>query len=147
MTNLLIHYSGTCQVEEVKKIIASGCDLNEKDELGSTALIHATIAECYEIIKILLEAGADVNQTDNFGQSALMFAVLNDNFECVELLLKSGAEFNLKTASGQKILDLAKKKRFRFEINGSMLAVEFPRLKENNITKILKEYRKIPDEK
>ena len=143
MNSTLIHLAGTCQAEAIRSLIASACDLNERDEQGKTALMHAVIAECYEVVEILLQAGAEVNQVDIHGQSALMFAVLNGNLDCTKLLLENGAIVNLKNVAGQSAINFAKRKNFRLETNNFMLVLEIPRLRKSKIMEILERYQNI----
>ncbi len=60
----------------LKKIIASGVDVNQKDEWGITLLMEI----CYYIkspeiiVKIFLENGANANAVDKWGRDALNYA-------------------------------------------------------------------------
>ena len=45
----------------VRKVLHSGVDVNAKDNIGETALIHATKNGQVEIVEKLLNMGADVN--------------------------------------------------------------------------------------
>lgn len=49
------------QVDEVRRLLNEGADVNQKIELGFTALILAVMKGHLEVIKVLLEAGADPN--------------------------------------------------------------------------------------
>ena len=100
--------AGTKRIESAKRLIASGCDINEKDESGRTALYHAVACENEEMARLLIESGADVNSVNDFGQSPLMVAAHNNNLNCVKLLLEHGADVNLKDSIGRTALDLAK---------------------------------------
>ncbi len=46
------------KIEEVKKLIAKGADVNVVDEYGATALYWASYKGHSEIVKMLKEAGA-----------------------------------------------------------------------------------------
>lgn len=142
----LIEMTGTNRIESVKKLIASGCDINEKDEHGNTVLFYAVVFEYYEIAKLLLESGADVNSVDNYGQSALMGAAHVNSLDCVKLLLDYGADVNLKSSSGQTAFDRAKEETLVSKCWFFEYIVARPRRKESEIMKILKKYKKIQDE-
>ena len=81
--------------ESVRKLIASGADVNADDWEYKTALMYA--AECSdnpEIINELIAAGAKVDVKDYYGNTALMFAARNNNPEIVKALLAAGADVN-----------------------------------------------------
>ncbi len=59
------------EIEEVRKLIEAGADLNAVCEYKRTALHIASIWGCSEIVKILIEAGVNVNVVDKYGDSAL----------------------------------------------------------------------------
>ena len=84
-------------LETVKKYIASGADLNEREpEGGSSPLIVATLFGHTDIALALIEAGADVNLTNNDGSTALHTAAFFCRTEIVEALLKNGANKFIK---------------------------------------------------
>jgi len=69
-------------VEAVEAYLASGMDVNVKNNLGRTPLMGAAAAASdspwypknAEIVKLLLKSGADVNAKDNDGNTALKMA-------------------------------------------------------------------------
>jgi ankyrin repeat protein len=68
-------------------------NINEKDQEGRTALIHAAINGKAEIVSLLLENGADPNIADLAnGHTALHSAVQGWHEEVVRKLLKAGAK-------------------------------------------------------
>ena len=46
-------------IEEVKRLIEAGADINAKNKDGGTALSYALIAANLEIVKLLIETGVD----------------------------------------------------------------------------------------
>jgi ankyrin repeat protein len=79
-------------VDDVKKLLAKGAPVNEKDEhLGRTPLIMASMTGHTEIVKMLLERGADPNGTDMEGWTAIRYAHAYGHDEIVELLRNAGA--------------------------------------------------------
>jgi hypothetical protein len=86
----------TGNVEEAKRLIQKGADVNAKDKEGWTALMMATLHGKIEIVKLLIDMGVDVNANDNYGQTALIEAVKWGKKEIVELLLENGADVNMK---------------------------------------------------
>ena len=68
-------------VEDVKREIANGADVNAKSDGGWTALmLAARNNENPEVIKILLKAGADVNVKGKYGGTALIRALITSEF-------------------------------------------------------------------
>jgi len=94
-------------LEKVKKAIASGADVNTKNELGYTTLMLASYCGLTDIIELLIKAGADVNAKDNHGSTALTWASMNGHTDIVELLIKAGADVNTKNKNDRTPLMLA----------------------------------------
>lgn len=66
MAKSALHTSaGLDLVDDLRREIADGLDINEADEAGLTPLHHACIHWSFESAKILLEAGADVDPKIN----------------------------------------------------------------------------------
>lgn len=61
-------------IDLIKELICSKCDVNAQIEDGLTPLMAAASLGNLAIVKILVEAGANVNQIDVYGTSPLMFA-------------------------------------------------------------------------
>ena len=96
-------------LDEVKKLLAEGADVNVKDIAENTPLLAAAENNNTELLKILLDAGAEVNVRNTYlsymqsgemikfsdrGKSPLFLAVARGNVEAVKLLLDKGAEVN-----------------------------------------------------
>jgi hypothetical protein len=80
---------------ELRRLIASGADVNEADPNGVTALMLAAMTGKAACIAVLIEAGARVNTTDGLGHSALRHAVTQGkNLESVKALIEGGADVN-----------------------------------------------------
>jgi hypothetical protein len=72
--------------------LAESSCLELRDELGRTALHHATIQGARKAVRLLLAAGADVNARDNRGHTALDLASSYERWEIAEVLVDAGAE-------------------------------------------------------
>ncbi len=98
-------------IEAVKKHLASGADVNEKDkdELndGFTPLHHAAYEGHKKLIKIIVESGANINATSDKRVTPLNTAVGMGLIDCVELLINLGANINEKDGEGWTALHLS----------------------------------------
>lgn len=81
--------------EIVRKLLASGADVNAQDVQGITALQAGVFYP--QIVEMLLEAGADPNIQDEVGGSALDHASgWMKRPEVVKMLLEAGADVNVR---------------------------------------------------
>lgn len=92
------------QVEQVRQLLKSGVDVNDRLNDGSTALHWAVLREQADVVSALLEAGADPALLNRNGVSPLFLAVQNGNASIVESLLDAGADPNTLAESGETIL-------------------------------------------
>ena len=88
--------------DAVKKLLAAGADVNEKDEqYGSTPLMMAASYTGYEdMVKLLLENGADPNLQDKTYGTTALIAGAGISKEMVEMLLDHGADIKIKRFDG-----------------------------------------------
>lgn len=87
----------------LKKIFGMGANVNTKDELGRTPLMHAVLDDeaSMEIVQLLLNLGADVNSYDDDQHwTTLHFAARDQKFEMVDMLLSNGAIVDAKDIFG-----------------------------------------------
>lgn len=93
-------------VEAVRRHIAAGTDLNERNpESGSTALIAAASYGKNATASLLIEANADLEVKNNEGSTALHTAAFLCRTEIVKALLAKGADRNARNNSGLTALD------------------------------------------
>lgn len=81
------------RMDDLKRLVKEGADINAKDELGRSALIMA-IDQDYanpDWVEFLLKSGIDVNLQDIDGDSALDIARYKSNQEAIDLLLNHNA--------------------------------------------------------
>ena len=95
----------TEEVDEVKRLLATGADVNVLDkEIDSTALAQAVQLDNRELVKILLDAGADVNEKNRAGMTALMYVGDDTSVETVGDLIAAGAKVDIKDDEGKNAL-------------------------------------------
>ena len=79
-------------IKAVKRNLASGTDVNAKDEGGVTPLQHAAYWGHKEIAELLISQGADVNAKDDGGRTPLDWTISNNHPEVADLLRKHGGK-------------------------------------------------------
>ena len=92
-------------IDEIRKHIEAGSDLNEKDDYGSTPLIIAITFGKAEVARALIEAGADMTIANNEGSAPLHIAAFFCRTEIVEALLGNGADKDLTNTAGRTALE------------------------------------------
>jgi len=93
--------------EIVELLIEHGAKMDEKDEMGRTALMIAARTH-KDIVKFLLEKGANLNEKDgHHGNNALNHAVKAGNKHIAELLIDNGTKVDEKNEDGQTALMIA----------------------------------------
>lgn len=93
--------------DDVRKIIAQGADVNEKNDAGETPLYIAAWTGNLEVAEILIEAGADVNVRDIYGDTPLMAAADQSNAQMIEKLISLGADVTVRNSDGSTPLHYA----------------------------------------
>jgi len=78
----------------VKTLLAEGCDINEFDDFGKTALHYAADEEHLDLVRYLLQAGANVNAADErwIGNTPLTNVAGSCSLELARLLIDAGAD-------------------------------------------------------
>ena len=96
----LIYWAKEGNLEEVRKCIKQGADVNTNKGLHVyTALTWTVVRGHSEIAKLLLENGAEIEAKDS-NCTALMWAAVNGNPDIVNLLLENGAHIERKCING-----------------------------------------------
>ena len=79
----------TGNVEELKRNLANGVDVNAKDERGNTVLMIGTKFGYIDVVNTLLESGANANLMNYLKETALMYAAMRCDPTIVVALLKN----------------------------------------------------------
>jgi len=90
----------------VRKLVATGVDVNTADALGTTALHLASRKGDAERARLLIELGA-VDRPDVFGRTAVILAALHGNNEALQVLLAAGFSPDAQDAKGWTALHYA----------------------------------------
>ncbi|KAJ8604830.1 hypothetical protein CTAYLR_001038 [Chrysophaeum taylorii] len=80
-------------IDIVKRLLAKGAVLDQKNKTGATALMYAAAGGFDEICKLLLDAGADVRQADKNAKTALQYAQLHSKAKAENLLQMYACEY------------------------------------------------------
>ena len=72
----------TGNLETVGCLIQVGADVNAKDKLENTAIIHASAQGHTDCLELLIKSGADVNSYDSEGNTVLMLTAQQGHTEC-----------------------------------------------------------------
>jgi len=98
-------------IEDVKKILKSGIDVDLRDSDLRTPLMEAIIQNKKDFVKLFISLGADVNAVDSNKWTPLHFAVQeaieNNDLDVVKLLISSGADVNAQESNGNTPLSQA----------------------------------------
>jgi ankyrin repeat protein len=77
------------RLEDAKRLIAAGADVNRQDRTGQSAYLIATSEGYVELLRLTLANGADVHSTDSYNGTGLIRAADRGHVEIVRELLKT----------------------------------------------------------
>lgn len=81
-------------LEEIKKYVDNGANVNVCDALGDTPVVNAVKNDRSEIVEFLLLNGAEVDFIDKEGNTPLMYAVVRNQIDIVRLLIAHKTNVN-----------------------------------------------------
>lgn len=83
-------------IKGLSRMLATGADVNVRDNRGRTALMYAVDKGYVLLVEPLLQAQADPNLRAPDGATALYIAVVHGHSEIITLLMKAGADPTIK---------------------------------------------------
>jgi ankyrin repeat protein len=109
----------TGKIDEVRRLLNQGGDVNARNADGDTILWLAAHGGHTEVVRLLVDAGAEINATHPSYGSALIGPLMNkERFDVMQLLIDRGLDPNVTNAIGYSPLMLAAR-------NGSAKAARF----------------------
>ena len=115
----LVPHAISGDYRQLVQAIERECFVDEADQRGTTALIHAAENGHVDVVQLLITVGADVNIVNNDGYTSLLAAScccqihkvfssveteLSKSLKCARLLLKAGVFVNLTNNVGHNAL-------------------------------------------
>ena len=94
-------------VQEVKRLLANGANVNGRDNSRSTPLHYAAGAGEKALVELLIAKGADIHAKGQDSVTPLYLAAKFNRPEVAELLIARGADVNAKTTRGFTPLTIA----------------------------------------
>jgi len=88
----------------IKFLVDAKADVEAKDELGWTALLHACRNNQQKNVDFLLQRGASMKARSNDGRTAMMLAALESADLLVQYLIKQKAQIDKKDEDGCSVL-------------------------------------------
>lgn len=99
-------------IEEVKKLLLHGANVNAKDEMKTTALMLACDFNMFDMVSLLINNGANLDATNSLGFTAFHYAAQRNDIRIIRLLVnnddvKVEARLNKKDDKGNTPLHFA----------------------------------------
>lgn len=85
-------------VTQIESLLASGADVNRRDDYGRTALHIATFARKSDAVRVLIKSGAQTGLLENDKYDAVTIAAVADDEATLRALLSAGASARLTTS-------------------------------------------------
>ena len=96
----MIDFASQGDVDEVRKLLAQGLDVNAGDYDSRTTLHLAAAEGNVRVVQVLLQEGADVQVTDRWGHEPLHDAIVAKHEAVADLLAENGAELHYDNPAG-----------------------------------------------
>ncbi|HXT00031.1 MAG TPA: ankyrin repeat domain-containing protein [Elusimicrobiota bacterium] len=95
------------RVEVVQTLLRRGLAPNQRDNIGWSALMWASLQGRTDVAGALLDGGASINFVDSDGNTPLILAARRGRLDTVKLLLARGARADVRNVDGETAKSLA----------------------------------------
>jgi ankyrin repeat protein len=95
------------RVEVVQTLLSRGFPTGQRDSIGWSALMWASLQGRTDVVKALLDVGAPVETVDSDGNTPLILAARRGHSDTVRLLLERGARPEARNVDGETAASLA----------------------------------------
>lgn len=92
------------RVDEAKRLVAQGADIEAKTNDGTTPIHSATVAGHPDVVAFLIAKHAKVDAADNDGRTPLHSAAMKGHVSVAKLLIAAGADVNRRIQLGKATL-------------------------------------------
>ena len=92
------------KIDEVKKAIRNGFEINTRNKFGSSVVHIAVCENLGEMVKLLIDTGVSLNMQTKDGLTSLHYAAEYSKVELAELMLKNGADLSIQDKYGNQPL-------------------------------------------
>lgn len=105
----LAHLAATTNdIEKIKKLLESKCDLNVKNIQDRTPMHIAAYYNSVDVMQFLIDIDkSHIDEVDNSGESAAYIAAQTDSLETLVLLRKNGANLKTTNNAGNSLIHVA----------------------------------------
>ncbi len=95
----LLRAAEYCDLEEAKRALSKGGDVDARDSVGETPLMIASKLGYSQMANLLLNRGANIKARANDGVTALHLVVIAGQTETAKMLIERGADTNAPSGS------------------------------------------------
>jgi ankyrin repeat protein len=101
------------QIDELRRLVEQGSDVNAFDDLGMTPLHFAAKQEQFDVVTLLFKHGANVNaiHEPTIGRPPLAYIAPTCSLFMAQMLLERGANPTLQIGLCRTALDAAKERK------------------------------------
>lgn len=94
-------------IENARKFLNAGADIDAKDDDGWTALMYSAHYDYEESLLFLIKNEAGLNIKAENGMTSLMYAAIKGNISAAKILVNEKADINILDRNGWSALDHA----------------------------------------
>jgi len=103
----VMRFAESGNLEELKRALAKGLNINTRDENSCTLLHWAAVQGQLDVCEHLVKHGIDINAVNDYGSTALHLSAQKDRLDVARLLIEYGANKNLLDVNHKTALEMA----------------------------------------